>query len=179
MIKENKKVMIHAYKRNGWLYRVWEFPKIIESNDKFVCAYLYNTRVITNEKNSKRNFHSKNLKNSFWFFFTERWFNIIATLNSNNTASYYVNIASPFYYEEEAIKYYDFDLDIKIKSSKPMDFKVVDIDEYNENKKIYRYEKEVQIQCEKTLNYFCNENFRNKVMLMLSPSLLQSYLKRT
>lgn len=178
MVKENKKIMIHAYKRNGWLYRVWEFPKVIESNEQYVCASLYNARVITNEKNSKRNFHSKNLKNSFWFFFYERWFNIIATLNPNNTVTYYINIASPFLYEEEAIKYYDFDLDIKIKSSKPNDFKVVDVDEYNEHKKIFHYEKEIQNECEKTLSYFYNKNFREKVLRVISSELLQSFIKK-
>ncbi|MDE6429401.1 MAG: DUF402 domain-containing protein, partial [Malacoplasma sp.] len=95
-IKINKKIMIHAYKRNGWLYRVWEFPEVLETNSSFTAVSLVNSKVITNEKFSKRNFISRNMKNSFWFFFPDKWYNIIATITPNNVIAYYVNIASPF-----------------------------------------------------------------------------------
>lgn len=178
MIKQNKKIMIHAYKRNGWLYRVWEFPEVLESNDKFTVVSLVNSKVITNEKNSKRNFISKNLKNSFWFFFKDKWYNIIATVNTNNIVSFYVNIASPFIYEEEAIKYYDFDLDIKMKSNSATIYKILDVDEYNQNKVEYHYEKEVEMNCENALSLFENPEFRKKIINFISPKMLAYLAKK-
>lgn len=177
MIKQNKKIMIHAYKRNGWLYRVWEYPEVLESNDKFTVVSLMNSKVITNEKNSKRNFISKNLKNSFWFFFPEKWYNIIATVSVNNLVSFYVNIASPFLYEEEAIKYYDLDLDIKMNSNSSKNYRVLDRDEFAENKKLYRYEYKVIANCEKTLALFETEEFRKKIINFISPKML-AYLSK-
>lgn len=177
-IKLNKKVMVHAYKRNGWLYRVWEFPEVLESNDKFTAVSLVNSKVITNEKFSTRNFISKNSKNSFWFFFPDKWYNIIATITppisgtTEYVISYYVNIASPFIYEEEAIKYFDFDLDIKMKNNSLSVYKVLDGDEYNENKFFYRYENEVKQNCEEVLKYFCDEKFRKSIIDFINPKLL-------
>ncbi len=177
-IKQNKKIMIHAYKRNGWLYRVWEYPEVLECNEKIVVVSLMNSKVITNEKNSKRNFISKNIKNSFWFFFPGKWYNIVATINANNVVNYYVNIASPFIYEEEAIKYFDFDLDIKMKSNTPAVYKILDNDEYKENKVDYNYEDEVIFNCEKTLKMFENEEFRQKIINFISPKMLAFLSKR-
>lgn len=185
MVKVNKKVMIHEYKRNGWLHRVWEFPKVIEVNDKFICAYLRGARTIMEkEKDSSKNkmqiFHSKPLsKDSFWFFFTDKWFSLMTTLNPNDKVDYKINISSPFFYEEEAIKFYDFDLDIRIKNSNPKTFRIEDNDEYDENRESFRYEKEIQEQCEKTLEFFKNEDVINKLMKCFSPDLLKSFLKRT
>ncbi|MDE5767197.1 MAG: DUF402 domain-containing protein [Malacoplasma sp.] len=171
-IKINKKIMIHAYKRNGWLYRVWEFPEVLETNSSFTAVSLVNSKVITNEKFSKRNFISRNMKNSFWFFFPDKWYNIIATITPNNVIAYYINIASPFIYEEEAIKYYDFDLDIKMRNNSSSTYKILDIDEYTENKKKYRYEKEVIYNCEKTLKLFEKQEFRDNIINSISPKML-------
>lgn len=178
MIKQNKKIMIHAYKRNGWLYRVWEYPEVLESNEKFTVVSLMNSKVITNEKNSKRNFISRNLKNSFWFFFKDKWYNIIATICTNNIVSFYVNIASPFIYEEEAIKYYDFDLDIKMKSTSHLIYKVLDVDEYKENSKLYHYEYEIKLNCENALSLFENSEFRKKIINFITPKMLTYLAKK-
>ncbi|MBR2652200.1 DUF402 domain-containing protein [bacterium] len=43
------------------------------------------------------------------------WFNFRITLESQGP-QIYVNIASPFFYEESAVKYYDFDIDFKCSS---------------------------------------------------------------
>ncbi|MDE6082242.1 MAG: DUF402 domain-containing protein, partial [Malacoplasma sp.] len=86
--------------------------------------------------------------------------------------AYYVNIASPFIYEEEAIKYYDFDLDIKMRNNSSSTYKILDIDEYKENKKKYRYEKEVMYNCEMTLKMFEKQEFRDNIINSISPKML-------
>ncbi|QHG89639.1 DUF402 domain-containing protein [Malacoplasma iowae] len=177
MISVRKKIMVHAYKRNGWLYRVWEFPKVVAMTDEYICVSLYNSRVITNEKNSSRNFHSKNLKPSFWFFFYDKWYNIIATLTPNDTLNYYVNFASPFIHEEEAIKYYDFDVDIKMKNNVLDEYKILDLDEYDENKVAYRYEKQILSQIEKRLKLFQDESFRKSIFEKINIDLINEYIK--
>lgn len=178
MFKIDKKIMVHAYKRNGWLYRVWEFPKVIDITKKYVCVSLYNSQVITSDKDSDRNFRSKNLKNSFWFFFKDEWFNIIATLVDSKTIMYYVNIASPYIYEEEAIKYYDFDLDIKMKNRTLDTYKILDQHEFDENKILYNYEQGVIDIALKTTEKFKNEKFRNDLLSKLNVELLNEYMKK-
>ncbi|MCF0217784.1 MAG: DUF402 domain-containing protein [Malacoplasma sp.] len=171
-IKENKKIMVHAYKRNGWLYRIWEFPEVLLVTENYVVVSLFNSKVITSEKYSKRCFVSKNYKNAFWFFYPDKWYNIIATLLPTGIIAYYVNIASPFIYEEEAIKYYDFDLDIKMSTNKSVHH-LLDKDEYEENKVLYHYEKEIIENCENALTLFKNEEFRKEIMDFITPEFLE------
>src|SRR5699024_12801143 len=47
------------------------------------------------------------------YFHVERWFNIIGMLKTDGI-HYYCNISSPFLYEEKALKYIDYDLDLKV-----------------------------------------------------------------
>lgn len=178
MISTNKKVMIHAYKRNGWLYRTWEFPKVVDIGKDFICVSLWNCKIITNDKDKKCYYRSVNLKNAYWFFLKDKWYNIIATINSNNSISYYINIASPFIYEEEAIKYYDFDIDIKMDSSSRTTYKILDIDEFNNHRVIYNYERELTNQILKTSTLFKNINFRNKIFSKINIQLLKYYMKK-
>lgn len=179
IFKKNKKIMIHAYKRNNWLYRVWEFPQIVQSNNDYICVYLKNCKVITSPNiTSKIFFHSSNLKNAFWFFFPKEWFNIIATIEENcNYISYYINIASPFIFEEEAIKYYDFDLDVIMKNIDTSKYKVLDKNEYIVNKEICKYEKSLQEKVESTIKLFDNKDFREEIISKLNLDLLQTFIK--
>lgn len=131
------RVMVHAYKYNGWLYRTWEYPLVLENTDEYLILALSKTNVLSAEENSIRSFHSPPIKNpKFWFFIKDAWFNVIATID-NDGIRIYINIASPYIYEEGAIKYYDFDLDFKIFPNGQ--WKEVDINEFFENQQKYRY----------------------------------------
>lgn len=50
---------------------------------------------------------------------------------------YYINLASDFIFEENTIKFVDFDIDIKIYNKKSFD--IVDREEFLENKEILNY----------------------------------------
>ena len=129
-------LMVHAYKLNGWSYRSWNNPKVVYIDEQLLILSSTNTLVITSEEKSIRNFPSFTNKMSYWFFFKNEWFNLIATVE-NDGIKFYINVASPFIYEEQAIKYYDFDLDFKISSDDK--WKEVDINEFIENAKKYHY----------------------------------------
>jgi len=51
--------------------------------------------------------------------------------------NYYCNLASPYVFEAGSIKYIDYDLDIKVK--KNLNFKVVDINEFNRHRQKMEY----------------------------------------
>lgn len=170
--------MVHAYKRNGWLYRSWEFPKIVNAKKDFVCVYLNNTFTLTHDKKTSRFFKSLNTKHAFWFFFNNEWFNILATIKENDVIDYYINIASPFIYEEEAIKYYDLDIDIKMSSSSPKSYNILDIKEFNENKVLFNYEPKLIYQILLTTQKFKNLSFRKKIMKIINIDALNVYIKK-
>lgn len=128
--------MVHAYKYNGWLYRSWEYPLVLENNSEYIVLALIKSRVLSSEENSIRCFSSWVQKPTYWYLFKNNWFNLIITSEPEGIKSY-INICSPFIYEEGAIKYYDFDLDFKINAHGQ--WREVDIKEFNENCEKYNY----------------------------------------
>lgn len=139
--------MVHAYKYNRWLYRTVEYPYVLYENDQVICLYLPQNKInlikakeITDNNTSKKFFFSRNAYPMVWFFFKNKWFNVIAILKEKNV-HYYINLASPYFLEEGAIKYIDFDLDIKINGENQ--YKIVDKKEFEVNSKKWKYPKEI------------------------------------
>ena len=141
-MKINHKVSIHAYKYNGCLYRTFEFPKIIYFDDKIIILSLNKTRIISQGKN-KKFYHSNGNKDSFWVMFNDEWYNLIITFcHKKNKVIYYFNIASPFIFEDEAIKYIDLDLDVRLifnKKKQSLIIKELDQKEFKENSVLMLY----------------------------------------
>lgn len=101
-------VEIHSYKHNGKIHRVWKYGVVVEISDDYLVVVNENTRVF---ESNGRIWHTK--EPAVCFFFKNRWFNIISMIR-NNGILHYCNIASPFIWDNEAIKYIDYDLDLKI-----------------------------------------------------------------
>ena len=71
------------------------------------------------------------------YFHKKYWFNIIAMIRDNEV-SYYCNLASPFYMDQEALKYIDYDLDVKVFPGG--DKKLLDVEEYEQHKRKMNYQ---------------------------------------
>lgn len=144
--KKVNKISIHAYKFNGCLYRTFEFPKIVYENDKIIVLNLDKVRIISQGKN-KKFYHSHSKNDSYWVMFKDEWYNLLVTIcNNQNKIIYYFNIATPFIYEEEAIKYIDLDLDIRLViygDSTSKILKVLDLNEFDFNAKRMNYPKKL------------------------------------
>lgn len=134
----DKKIIVHAYKFDGVLYRSWEFPTIIKETKEYICVDLWNTHVITTNDGGKRFFHSKLNRPTIWFFFKDEWYNMIVS-KKGNKYYYYINIASPYIVEDEVIKYIDFDLDYRVPDAKGKRITLLDQDEFEEHLKKYKY----------------------------------------
>lgn len=144
-IKHKKKYMVHAYKYNGWLYRVVEYPYFLYETKDILCLYLpgQNIHSIKSEENTKKCIYYSNGFDKYWFFFKNQWFNIIVNV-FEDTYSFYVNIASPYFIEEQAIKYIDFDIDFRIQSNGA--YKILDENELIANAKKWNYSQKLIIQ---------------------------------
>lgn len=112
-MKINHKLAVHAYKFDGSLYRTFEFPRVIYENDEYLILDLQNCRIISQAKNQKF-YHSYSKKDSLWVIFKEQWYNLFININEQNKIIYYFNVATPYIFEEDAIKYIDLDLDVRV-----------------------------------------------------------------
>ena len=174
----NHKVSIHAYKYNGCLYRTFEFPKIIYFDKKIIVLSLNKSRIISQGKN-KKFYHSNGNKDSFWVMFNNEWYNLIITFcHKKNKVIYYFNIASPFIFEDEAIKYIDLDLDVRLifnKKKQSLIIKELDQNEFRENSMNMCYSKELIHQTISVKNKLIDLIKRTKFVLKYNEDFFKKF----
>ncbi|MGL4382143.1 MAG: DUF402 domain-containing protein [Bacilli bacterium] len=130
-LKAGDRIEIQSYKHNGSIHRIWRYGVIIAVNEEYITIVNNRTRVI--ESNGRIWFTREP---AVCYFFTKGWYNIISMLK-NNGVHYYCNIASPYLYDGEALKYVDYDLDLKVFPNKY--YKVLDENEYQFHTKMWNY----------------------------------------
>lgn len=143
-MKINHKLAVHAYKFDGVLYRTFEFPRVIYENNHYLILDLQNCRIISQAKN-KKFYHSTSKKDSLWVIFKDEWYNLFVTINDKGHLIYYFNVATPYIFEEDAIKYIDLDLDIRVVDANTQIelIKVLDEKEFEEHAKSMLYPKKL------------------------------------
>lgn len=137
-------VRIHSYKHDKSIHRVWNNISVLDVKKHVVVVANYKTRVV--ESNG-----------AFWntrepaicFFYDDKWFNIIAMMKKNGI-HYYCNISSPFVYDGEAIKYIDYDLDLRVDNH--YYFKILDRKEYKYHAELMGYSEKLQKIIEHSLD---------------------------
>ncbi|MCU4706376.1 DUF402 domain-containing protein [Mycoplasma sp. CSL7503-lung] len=132
-------VNIQAYKHNGKLYRQWSNAKIIFHNKRHIVLSLKGTRVVETSKNYKG---WKYKEDAIWFFPKDSLYNTIVLIKRKLGYSYYTNLASRPIFEDNTIKFIDYDLDIK--SYPNRDLQIVDKEEFKENSKLYNYPEQLK-----------------------------------
>ncbi len=107
-LEVGRKISVQSYKHDQSLHRIWQEATILQETDEYIIVANKKTKVI--EANG-RYWHTK--EPSVTYFYKHRWFNVIGIIKPTGV-SFYCNLASPILYDEEALKYIDYDLDIKV-----------------------------------------------------------------
>ncbi|WP_100013330.1 DUF402 domain-containing protein [Lentibacillus sediminis] len=124
-------MQIQSYKHNGRLHRVWENSLVLKGTDTMVIGA--NDRTLVTESDG-RTWITR--EPAICYFHAKHWFNVIGMLRADGIY-YYCNISSPFVFEENALKYIDYDLDVKVFPD--MTCNILDEDEYEEHKTQMNY----------------------------------------
>ncbi|MFC4556832.1 DUF402 domain-containing protein [Virgibacillus kekensis] len=124
-------IQIQSYKHDGKIHRIWEDSLVLKATDTVVI--VANDKALVKESDG-RTWITR--EPAICYFHSRYWFNIISMLR-NDGIYYYCNISSPFVYDEEALKYIDYDLDVKVYPD--MTYVILDEDEYDEHKKLMNY----------------------------------------
>ncbi|UUM19868.1 MULTISPECIES: DUF402 domain-containing protein [unclassified Mycoplasma] len=133
-LKVGQIINVQGYKFNGFLYRQWNSAKVIFNNSRHIVLFLHRTKV--SDYNKKINYWRYS-ENALWFFPKNSYFNAILLLKRNSKIYHYINLASKPVFEDETIKFIDFDLDIKCYPGK--DIQLVDRDEFLKNSVLMKY----------------------------------------
>lgn len=134
-LQTNMTVTTHSYKHDRSLHRVWKKAIVLEVSHNKLIVGNYRTRVI--EANG-RCWHTK--EPAIAFFYNDMWFNIIAMLKKDGLY-FYCNLSSPYLYDGEAIKYIDYDLDIKVFPNGT--YIILDEKEFSDNQNKMEYPKDL------------------------------------
>lgn len=129
--KVGSMMQIQSYKHDGHLHRVWENSLVLKSTETLVIGA--NDKTLVKESDG-RTWITR--EPAICYFHSKYWFNIIGMLR-NDGIYYYCNISSPFVYDEEALKYIDYDLDVKVYPD--MTYVLLDEDEYEQHKELMNY----------------------------------------
>ena len=132
-LKKGLIINVQAYKHNGTLYKQWNGVKVIKCSPNELVLYMFKTKV--KEKNQK----TWSIKEPvIWKFWRNEFYNSTSLLRDNGPY-YYVNLASPPVFENNTLKFIDYDLDIK--KYPQTKIKIVDQKEFDKNKVNLNYPK--------------------------------------
>lgn len=129
-------VNVQAYKHDGTLYRQWNGVKVIEASPDRWVLFMYKTKVT--ELSGQRWIVREPI---IWWMPRDSFSNTTGLIRPSGT-HFYTNLASTPIFEEGAIKFIDYDLDVKAYPDSPI--KVVDWNEYEKHKKEYNYPQKLQ-----------------------------------
>ena len=129
-------VQIHSYKHNGQIHRAWKVVTILEHTADYIIAGNNRTQVIEADG---RSWFTR--EPAICYFTKKHWFNVIGMLRKPGVY-FYCNLSSPYLFEEETIKYVDYDLDVKVTPN--YDFQILDRDEYERHRRKMCYPKAVE-----------------------------------
>ncbi|MGL4184056.1 MAG: DUF402 domain-containing protein [Metamycoplasmataceae bacterium] len=118
-------INIQGYKYNGELYKQWNGAKVLFENNSYLCVFLLKTKV-----SELKEFKYIINDPIIWFFHKKYFFNYNVTIKEDGNY-FYANLSSPYIFEDNTIKYIDFDLDIKKYPNKI--FHIVDNKEFQTN----------------------------------------------
>jgi len=128
-------VPIHSYKHDQKLHRIWKKAVVLEQTQTMLVTANYRTRVIECDG---RSWHTK--EPAICYFYNDLWFNIIGMLKKDGVY-FYCNLSSPYLYDGEAIKYIDYDLDIKVFPDGS--YMLLDEREYKDHSKEMEYPQDI------------------------------------
>lgn len=133
--KEGDFITIQSYKHDGTLHRTWRDTMILKTTEHAVIGV--NDHTLVTESDGRR---WVTREPAIVYFHKKYWFNIIAMIRDSGI-SYYCNMASPHVIDQEALKYIDYDLDVKVFSDGEK--KLLDVDEYKHHHKQMHYPAEI------------------------------------
>ena len=129
--KSGEYVLIHSYKHDGSIHRSWEKGYVLDSNKK--RTIVMNQHTLVNEADG-RIWYTR--EPAICYFPHDDWYNVICMIRKSGV-HYYCNIASPTLYDGEALKYIDYDLDLKVFPDER--YKILDVEEYKQHAKQMAY----------------------------------------
>lgn len=133
--KEGDYIAIQSYKHDGHFHRNWRDTMVLKASENAIIGC--NDHTLVTEADGRR---WVTREPAIVYFHRHYWFNIIAMIRDTGV-TYYCNLASPYTMDKEALKYIDYDLDIKVFPDGEK--RLLDVDEYAAHATEWNYPLEI------------------------------------
>lgn len=133
--KEGDYIAIQSYKHDGHFHRNWRDTMVLKASENAIIGC--NDHTLVTEADGRR---WVTREPAIVYFHRHYWFNIIAMIRDTGV-TYYCNLASPYTMDKEALKYIDYDLDIKVFPDGEK--RLLDVDEYEAHATEWNYPLEI------------------------------------
>lgn len=128
-------ILIHCYKHDGSIHRCWDKGLVLEETPHHFI--VVNNRTLVTEADGRKWYTREP---AICYFPKRKWYNVICMIRKTGV-HFYCNIASPTLYDGEALKYIDYDLDLKVFPD--YKYKILDEEEYQQHKMMMNYGQEL------------------------------------
>ena len=166
-------ILIHCYKHDGSIHRCWDKGLVLEETPYHFI--VVNNRTLVTESDGRKWYTREP---AICYFPKRKWYNVICMIRKTGV-HFYCNIASPTLYDGEALKYIDYDLDLRV--FKDGTYKILDKSEYEYHKNKMNYPEEIDLIVKQELknliklyelkrgpfDYKCVKKYYDKYMLLL------------
>lgn len=129
--REGDYIVMQSYKHNGKLHRTWRDTMVLKTSEDALIGC--NDHTLVTESDGRRWITREP---AIVYFHRHYWFNVIAMIRDGGV-SYYCNLGTPFTIDAEALKYIDYDLDVKVFPDGEKC--LLDVDEYEAHSRQWHY----------------------------------------
>ncbi|MDK8182764.1 DUF402 domain-containing protein [Paenibacillus sp. UMB4589-SE434] len=139
-----EQVLVKSFKHDGHLHRMWLENWIVPQSKRHPLHACEDMRILINSQTPIQEADGKQWLSkvpAVTFFIPQQWFNVVALIEEHGVR-YYCNVASPYYECAGVYTYIDYDLDVIRHANGHV--AVVDRDEYDHNRLVYRYSELVE-----------------------------------
>ncbi len=137
-MKPGDKIHVRACKADGTVYRSWH--TIIESVDADSIVTISPAGGMVEDR-ARITYQTEHILRSYYWF--DKFYNLIEVFDTQgNLVEIYINIASPPDFEDDAMSFKDYELDVS--RFPPNSAKLIDEDEFAEAAVKYQYTQDFQ-----------------------------------
>ena len=139
------RVAVRAYKYDGTLHRTWDADLIRREGSLVVLDAKFTDEIVHELLGT-----IASGTHSLEYYWLDRWYNVFRFAQpGGKLRNYYCNINVPAKFDGETLSYVDLDLDILVDPD--FSYRVLDVEDFERNVKLFGYNEEVQANARQAL----------------------------
>jgi protein associated with RNAse G/E len=147
---KNKSFTINSRKFDGQIHKKWKADLIEIQGDLLLFKGVFPEEIIHTHLGVIRPGTI-----SYEFYWINRWYNIFRFHEpEGNLRNFYCNINQPLVLDTDVLDYVDLDIDVLV--WKDLSYEVLDLDEFNDNARKYKYSTDLIQKAHISLNEILN-----------------------